>query len=273
MYLVFDIGGTNMRIGVSSDRETLKETKIVPTPKDFEQGIQALKQVADELSGGEKIEGVAGGIAVIFDKNKDVPVHTSHLHGWVNKPLKKSLEGIFHCPIFLENDTAVVGLGEAKAGTDLENNIIAYITISTGVGGVRIVDGKIDRNALGFEPGHQVILPNGSPCHCGGKGHWETLVGGYYLERDYKQKPEQITDERIWNEVAKYLGLGLCNTIVHWSPDVVILGGPVMQSVDLEKVKSSLKEYLTIFPNPPEIIPAKLGSEGGLYGALELLKP
>ncbi len=273
MYLVFDIGGTNMRIATSLDDKTLLDTRIVPTPQEnFEEGIKSLKQVADELTRGQKIEAVAGGIAVIFNQDKSIPIHTSHLHGWVNKPLKQSLENQFQAPVLLENDTALVGLGEATSGAGVGKNIVAYITVSTGVGGVRIVDGKIDRNSLGFEPGHQVILENGSPCHCGGKGHWETLVGGYYLERDHKQKPETIKDPQVWDEVAKYLGLGLCNSIVHWSPDIVVLGGAVMKSVDLEKVKTYLKEYLTIFPQPPDLVPAKFDADGGLYGALELLK-
>jgi len=69
MYLVFDIGGTNMRLAISSDGKTLLETKIVPTPQNFDLGIQAIKQIADEISKGEKIEktgefgwgGVGGG--------------------------------------------------------------------------------------------------------------------------------------------------------------------------------------------------------------------
>ena len=259
-----------MRIAVSSDGKTLAKTKIIPTLKEFEDGIQQIKQIADELK-SERIDKIAGGIAGPLDRDKTKLVKSPHIPGWVDKPLKAELEKIFNCPVYLENDTALVGLGEAIKEERVGKNIVVYITVSTGVGGVRIVDGKIDRNYLGFEPGHQVILPNGSPCNCGGIGHLETLVGGYYLERTYKQKPETIKDPRVWNEVAKYLGLGLSNSIVHWSPDIVILGGAVMKSVDLQKVKIYLKEYLTIFPNPPEIVLSKLGDEGGLYGALKLL--
>lgn len=96
-------------------------------------------------------------------------------------------------------------------------------------------------------------------------------MGGYYLGRDYHQKGQDITDQAIWDKVTKYLAIGLNNTIVHWSPDVVILGGAVMKSISLDKVKSYLKDVLTIFPNPPDIVPAKLGDLAGLYGALQLL--
>lgn len=270
MYLGFDIGGTNMRIAISSDGRTLTQTKIVPTPKEFEDGIQMIRQIADTLRGTEKIDTVSGGIAGPLDSEKTMLISSPHVSGWVDKPLKVELEKLFNCPVYLENDTALVGLGEATLGAGEGKNIVAYITVSTGVGGVRIIEGKIDRNSLGFEPGHQVILPNGAPCNCGGIGHLETLIGGFYLERTYKQKPEDIKDPKIWNEVARYLGLGLCNSIVHWSPDIVVLGGAVMKSVDLQKVNIYLKEYLTIFPKAPEIALAKFDADGGLYGALQL---
>lgn len=271
MYLLFDIGGTNMRVAVSEDRQTLGQTKIVPTPEDFETGINRLKEVSYELTGGVKIDAIAGGIAVIFNQDKSIPINTSNLHGWVNKPLKQTLEQLFNCPVFLENDTALVGLGEAVSGESLGSNIVAYLGVGTGIGGARIVEGKIDKNSLGFEPGHQIIETDGKTCNCGGKGHLEAYVGGSYLEKDYGKPAKDISDPQVWDKVARYLSVGLCNTIVHWSPDVIILGGSVMQSLSIEKIKSYLEKDLTIFPNMPEIIPAKLGQEGGLYGALALL--
>ena len=87
---------------------------------------------------------------------------------------------------------ALGGLGEANFGQYKDEKIIAYIAIGTGVGGVRIVDSQIDRNSQGFEPGHQIIVIGGKDCHCGGKGHFEAYVGGYYLERDFHKKGEDI---------------------------------------------------------------------------------
>lgn len=263
-----------MRIATSVDGKSITNSKIVPNlPDDFEGGMKIFKQTADELSSGQKIEAIAGGVAVIYNQDKSIPIHTSHLHGWVNKPLKQTLESSFNAPVILENDTAVVGLGEAVYGAGTNKKIIAYLTISTGIGGVRVVDQKIDENALGFEPGHQIIVIDGKDCHCGGKGHFEAYVAGYYLERDFHKKGESIKDPVIWDKVTKYLAVGLNNTIVHWSPDIVILGGAVMKSINLEQVKKYLAEYLTIFPTPPEIIRAKLGDSAGLFGALSLLNP
>lgn len=261
-----------MRVGVSADGQTITRSKIVPTPKDFGQGIQVLKQTADKLSDGEKIEGVAGGIAGPLDKNKTMLVFHSHVSGWIQKPLKSELEKTFGCQAHLENDTALAGLGETTRGAGVGKNIVAYLGIGTGIGGVRIVNRQIDHNSLGFEPGHQIIVPDGNQCNCGGKGHLETYVAGSYIEKIYHQKAEDIKDPGIWDEIAKYLAVGLNNTIVHWSPDIVVLGGSVMKNLPLENTINHLKETLTIFPQPPQLVLTALGHEAGFYGALELLK-
>lgn len=261
-----------MKIAVSSDGRTLARVKIVPTPTDFDQGIQILRQVSNELSGGEKIEGTAGGIAGALNKDHSILVASPHLKGWVQKPLKMELGKISGCTATLENDTSLNGLGEAVKGAGLGGNIVAYLGIGTGLGGARIVGQRIDENSLGFEPGHQVIVADGNPCNCGGKGHLETYVAGSYIEKIYQQKAEEIKDEGIWDEIAKYLSIGLNNTIVHWSPDIVILGGSVAKSLPLDKVTAHLKNELKMFPQAPQIVLATLGDNAGLYGALELLK-
>lgn len=261
-----------MRMAVSADGENIAKSKIIPTPQDFNQGIQALKQTADELTGGERITGVAGGVAGPLNKDKSMMVASPQLHDWIQKPLKAELMKAYGVAAHLENDTALVGLGEATKGAGNGKRIIAYLGIGTGVGGVRIVDQRIDKNSLGFEPGHQIIVPDGNPCNCGGKGHLETYIGGTYFPKIYHQKGEEIKDPGIWDGISKYLAIGLTNTVVLWSPDIIVLGGGVSKSIPLEKVQTYLSEFLTIFPQAPEILKATLGQDAGLHGALELLK-
>lgn len=272
MFLVFDIGGTNMRIATSLDGKTLSATKVVPTPPDFNQGIQTLKLAADELAQGGKIAAIAGGLAGPLDEDKTMLVKSPHLGDWVGKNFKQELSKVFNAPVSLENDADLAALGEACFGAGVNHQIVAYLTISTGVGGGRVVNQKIDENALGFEPGHQIIVPDGSPCNCGGKGHLESYVSGSGLQRIYQKKGEEITDPKIWDEAAKYLAIGLNNVTVFWSPDIIILGGSVMNSISLDAVRRYLKEVLTIFPQAPEIQLAKLGDPAGLHGALKQTK-
>lgn len=271
MYLLFDIGGTSTRISTSLDGKTLAETKIIPTDKYFEQAAQSITEITEQLTKGQQIEMAAGGVAGILDKDKSLLTKSPHLEGWVFRPVKEKLEEIFNCPVFLENDAHLGGLGEANFGAGKNHQIVAFVTIGTGVGGVRIVDQKIDRNSQGFEVGHQIILPDGPPCDCGGKGHLETFVAGSYLERTHQQKPDQITDESIWIEAAKYLGIGLNNVIVHWSPDIVVLGGSIIKKIPLDKLQLNVLDNLKIFSVKPKITLAVLGDKAGLFGALKLI--
>lgn len=272
MYLVFDIGGTNMRLAVSADGKTLSSVKIVPTPKDFNEGIRIFKQVADELSGEAEIKKIAGGVAGPLDKDKTMLVASPHIGGWIQKPFKKALENVFNIPILLEHEADLEGLAEVTLGAGQGQEIVASVILGTGVATTRIVKGKIDNNSLGFEAGHQIIVIDGSPCDCGGTGHLESYVSGSGIEKIYGMRGEKINDPRIWDKTARYLAAGLNNIIVHWSPDMVILGGVVMKSIPIEAVRNYLKEFLTIFPTCPEIALAQLEDSSCLYGALALLR-
>lgn len=277
MYLLFDIGGTKMRVARSKDGKSFDRFSIVPTPLDFDAGIEAFKHAAEALLEGDTVKGIAGGIAGPLMPDRSGLADSRNLSGWSRKPLVKTLEELFRTPVMLENDTAVVGLGEARVGAGKGEDIVVYITVSTGVGGARIVHHRIDENARGFEPGHQIIDINaiGTFCTgCGETGHLEGYISGKAFERRYGKKPVEVMEKSAWEEAARYLGVGLANTLLHWSPDVVVLGGSMITGnpgIPLDRVEFYLKKYLTIFPELPKIKKATLGDLGGLHGALVLL--
>lgn len=271
MYLVFDIGGTNMRIATSSDGKTISSSKIVPTPQDFNEGIQTFKKLSDELSCGGKIEAAVVGVAGPIDRDKTMLVASPHIGGWIKKPLKAELEKVFGCPILIEHEADLEGLAEATLGAGQGYQIVANLVIGTGIATTRIVDGKIDRNSLGFESGHHIIMVDGNQCDCGGRGHFEAYVSGSGIERAYGKRGEEIKDLKVWDDVARYMAIGLNNVTVFWSPDAIVLGGAVMKSIPIESLKKYFKEVLTIFPVPPEVVPGKLGDDSGLLGGLILI--
>ncbi|TSC67171.1 MAG: glucokinase [Parcubacteria group bacterium Gr01-1014_72] len=275
MYLLFDIGATKMRVAVSVDGETFGEPAIEETPQDFEEGVLRITALALERSGGQKIAAACGGIAGPFDRTKSVLVNAPHLPKWKGKPLRAALEAKLGTPVTLENDTALVGLGEATAGAGKGQRIVAYITVSTGVNGVRTVGGNIDESALGFEIGHQIIDAGGALANAfHGEGRLEDFVSGSSFLRRFGKHPRDITDEAMWEETARLLAIGVHNTILHWSPDIVVIGGSMMKTpgISLARVDEHLKKILTIFPERPPLVPASLGDFGGLHGALALLQ-
>ena len=83
-------------------------------------------------------------------------------------------------------------------------------------------------------------------------------------------KPFEIHDDAIWDKLAKFLAYGLNNTIVYWSPDIIVLGGSMMKEVGIPvpAVRKHLSEILKIFPTIPQIEKAELADFGGLYGSL-----
>lgn len=275
MYILFDIGGSKMRV-VAADREKfLGEPVVVATPKDFGEGIDTLKRIIDNIAQGlasenRAVTAIVGGIAGPLNAEQTMLVNSPNLSGWVGHDIKNALRTAYKVPVELENDAALVALGEAHFGAGRGKSIIAYLTISTGVGGARIIDGKIDRESLGFEPGHQIIDPDNTLCPTCEGNDLEAYVSGTAVEKRFGVKPYEIHDDAIWDELAKFLAYGLNNTIVHWSPDIVVVGGSMMNEVGIPipSVRKHLAEILKIFPQIPQIEKAELGDFGGLYGSL-----
>jgi predicted NBD/HSP70 family sugar kinase len=263
MFILFDIGGTNTRIGISKNGKKIDAVNIFPTAKDFKKEMELIKESAEELSGGKKIEAAAGGIASALNKTKSKMLfYPNGCPKWKGKDLKKGLEKAFRAKVFLENDCVMVGLGEMQKGAGKKKGVGAYVTISSGVGGARFVDGRPDESANGFEPGAQYIYFKGKSMML------ENVISGVALKKRYGKDAKDIKSNRVWEEEAKYIALGLNNIIVQWSPDVVVLGGSVMKKVSLLKVKINLKRMLKVFPNLPFIKKSELDDIGGLHGAL-----
>lgn len=263
--VLFDVGGTKTRVTASFDGRTMAEPKIAPTPENFADGVKTLKRLADEATGGGPVKGVFGGVPGILSRDQASIFKLPNLPGWDDRPLKSELEKIFNAPVDLENDAALAGLGEAVFGAGRGHDIVAYYTVSTGVGGARIVGGKIDQRLYGFEPGHQLV--NG--------GDLESHISGSSLERRFGKAPADITDESVHGELSMWLSHGLYNSVMLWSPDIIILGGSLVlgaRPIPLEKVKAEFQKLPKIFPEWPEMRKAALGEKSGLYGALSLAK-
>ena len=182
-YILFDIGGTNTRVAKSVDLNSFSEVKKYNTPTDdFNIGIGSLKAAIRELCPGD-VTAIGGGIRGPLNKFKTGILSDIKLTGWANKNIVVELTKEFsNAPVHLENDTAVVGLGEAIYGAGVGSNIMAYHTVSTGVGGVRIVHGKIDESTIGFEPGKQILDIDGSVLGTDKVNSLENLVSGDSLE-------------------------------------------------------------------------------------------
>ena len=196
MYLLLDIGRSKIRIATSQDLVVFSDPLIFDTPQNSDEGLNFLFEKANELLAGAKSSGVAFGISRML---------------WPDVSVSDFLQEKFSCPVFSVNDSALVALGEARSGAGRSSKVFVYITISSGVGGARIVNGKIDESVFGFEPGHQIInFDDGLKCQsCGKRGHLEGYVSGLAIQERMGVPPYEIKDDNFWDQTAKTLSIGL----------------------------------------------------------------
>lgn len=272
MKIVADIGGSKTRVAATTDLESFADPVIIDTLQDYDEGIEALSDAIKRASGGEQIEAMAIALAGVLSHDKRMVTGARHLPFWRSHDIVGDLEKRFSSKVHLENDTAQVGLGEAIFGAGKGSSIVVYITVSTGVNGVRIVEGKIEPAALGFEIGGQyLIVGDGAE-----PKSLEDLISGKAISQKYSvASPKMIEkDSPVWEELARYTAYGVHNTILHWSPNKVVLGGSMFNEIGIKvpRVHEHVQGMMKKFPEVPEIVHSSLGDLGGLWGGLVILR-
>lgn len=265
MYIACDIGGTKTRIAGSTDLNGFDEPVIEETPDNPEDGLKLIVENAKKLAGEEKIDGICVGIAGVLNQEHEYLIKSPHLNAWEKVPIKEFLSKELDTNVYLENDTDLVGLGEATDGAGKGKEIVVYITISTGVGGVKIVKGSFVENRFGFEPGF-LILNNET------LENFEDLCSGTAVEKKFGMHPKEVAKTDDWQEIEKNICVGLHNCILTWSPDVLVVGGSMSKDLDADRLKKGIGDLMKIHPSLPEIKIAELGSTGGLNGGFAFIK-
>lgn len=265
MYILLDIGGTNTRVASSIDKQTIKNVKIFKTNPNYKEALKHIELNISAILEGHKIEAIMVGVAAIFDRTKTKIINATNLPGWINVEIKKDLSEMFQTnEVYLENDTALAALYEASKEEHFQDQIIGYLRVGTGVGGARIVNGQIDKNSYGFEPGQQIIdYPNDISL--------EDLVGGKSIEKRYGFKAEEIDEKDFWNNLAKVLSIGVYNSILYWSCDLIILGGAVVQKIPMDRIEHQLMNVMKVFPIYSELKKATHDDLSGIKGGIVYL--
>ena len=115
--------------------------------------------------------------------------------GFHDVPLADAVEAALGLPTFLDRDTNVAALGEAAFGAGRGQPDFIYVTVSTGVGGSIVTDGRLFHGPDGMagELGHVPVDLEGPRCGCGGRGHLEAVASGTALAREARQAVEAGT--------------------------------------------------------------------------------
>ncbi len=275
-YVLLDIGGTKTRVALTEDLQTISEISKFKTPLKFKEGIDTVIKQIEALKPKTKLKGICIGIRGMINEERTGIVNDSVLSAWSKQPITELLSKHFKTQVFIENDTALAGLGEAIHGAGAGMDIVAYHTVSTGIGGVKIENGIIDNASHGFEPGHQILDIDRTILGDDITPTLENLVSGTALEQRVGIKPYEIPQsDMIWDELAEYLAHGLRNTILYWSPDVIVLGGSMIigdPRIEIDPIRKYTVEVLDGFVDSPFITVATLGDDAGLYGAMVYLE-
>jgi glucokinase len=281
-----DIGGTKIAAGMLN--RTGEVLARLQTPARPERGWQAgLAQMVDMLQetvrqAGEALEGIGVGCTGPVDPFTGRLGRVEFFPGWEGVDLVGGLREAFGVSVFMENDADAAALGEQAWGAGMGAKRFLYVTISTGIGGGLVFDGRIYRGVDGAHPeiGHHVIDPSGPACSCGANGCWESLACGPALARragmssglEVCQAAER-GDANALQAVAQeawYLGLGLANLVTLFTPDVIALGGGVMHSRHLfwDTILQTIRTTCGLVPfEKTRLVPAGLGADVGLAGA------
>lgn len=273
-FVLFDIGGTKTRVATSEDLKTIVAEQHFKTPKNAEEGIEAIARAAKELT-KSPVRAVCGGVRGVLSDGKEGIVDDAVLTSWVDVPIVEMLKKKLKATVYLENDAALAGLGEAHFGAGQGLDIVAYHTVSTGVGGAKIEHGEIDGNSAGFEPGRQILDIDKTILGEDVEPTLENLVSGTAVSKRTGVKPYEIAqDDAIWDQLALFLAHGLRNTILYWSPEVVVLGGSMVLGnprILLDDIIKHTNAVLGEGIECPLIVDARLGDQSGLYGAMARL--
>lgn len=302
MIIAVDVGGTQMRAAAfrrgSLDPVEMQRTPTRGEETAFERLCALLQSVWPEH---ESVEKIVVALPGPLNPETGIIFAAPNIPGWENFPIGPELEKRFGVKVRIGNDANLAALGEWRFGAGQGHQHLLYLTISTGIGGGVISDGRLllGTRGLAAELGHITVQPGGPVCGCGQKGHLEALASGPSIAlhvqemiangaetslknkgsltaRDISAAAEQgdVLAIQALERAGNYIGQALASFLHVFNPSVVIFGGGVSLSGEflLEPVKTSLQKHVMdqIYLRDLTIAQASLGDNAGLMGALAL---
>ncbi len=305
-----DIGGTNIKVGIVSDKGKLVKNISIKTEADG----GPKKIIANIIKGIEsilvknkyKIQGIGIGCPGAVSIKKGIVEDPPNLPGWKKVKLGPIIKDKFKYPVHVENDANAAAIGELIFGAGKKIDSFVMVTLGTGVGGGIVFNKKIFRGEFGAagEVGHISIDMNGQKCNCGSFGCIETYAGNSYLKEQIKSELKNYPDSKVWQlikndlsnispriiqaasevndtyakfvieRMGKQLGVALASVSNLLDISTFIIGGGVagFGKPLFDSVRLTIAQRV-LLPLRPRVlvIPAKLKNEAGIKGASSLV--
>ncbi len=246
--LGLDVGGTKLAAGLLDPAGRLIAQQRCPTPR--EEGptgvLAALASLARTvLAGHPPMAGAGLSIAGPMDTGRGVVFQLPNLPGWDGFPVRDHLERALSLPVIMENDANAAAVGEYCHGGHGDSTRFLYLTLSTGIGGGFLMDGRLYAGAGGGggEFGHVNVQPGGYACGCGARGCFEAHCSGTAIARRANETlshPNPPLDAEgffarvavgepwaliLRDAVATDMGRALGTIVNLLGPDRIVLGG------------------------------------------------
>lgn len=275
--LAIDIGGTKFSLALFSGEQMIER---VTRPTDREGGgswlLDQIMATTREWQREHRIDRCGIGFGGPVDYSSQRVIFSTHVGGWDDIALPALIEAELGIPAVMDNDANVGGLGEARYGAGAGYDPLFYMTLSTGIGGGIISGGAVYRGADSYagEIGHLTIRPNGPDCLCGSRGCFERMCCGLWLERDHgRPAKELLRDPAFVDRYVVDLALGLKAGIMLLNPARLVIGGGISKAGDalFTPLRAELRRQITAWSRARiDVVPAALGDDSVLYGALAL---
>lgn len=305
-----DIGGTKVAAGVVDPQGAVLARARRLTPSRDPRAVEdTIVDVVQELRGRYEVGAVGIGAAGFVDADRSHVLFAPHL-AWRNEPLRAAVAEAVELPVVVENDANAAAWAEWRFGAGRGETHLVCVTLGTGIGGGIVIDGKVQRGKHGMagEFGHMIVVPEGQRCECGNRGCLEQYASGNVLGREARELARAgspvtvplmqrvhgdvdalvgpvITEAardgdpvavELFEEVGRWLGVGLANLAAALDPGMFVIGGGVSDAGELllRPARESFRRVLTGrgFRPEPRIVRADLGPEAGLVGAADLAR-
>jgi len=296
MVIGIDIGGTNIKGVVLSDKKIIAKIKIPTRSKTNKKIIigQIFKCIEKLLKKNKNvgrptsyIKGMGVGVAGPIDFQNQKILNPPNVTGLKGVDLKKEIEDKFKIKAIIDNDVHCLTLAEASLGVGKNKKMVVGLGLGTGVGGGIVIDGKIvyGKSGTAGEMGHMTIDKFGRKCACGQRGCLEAYTNEKGIQKTvfeiFGKKINTITlynlarkgDRKaieVWQETGKYLGLGLANIVDALNPDIIVIGGGIANAGELllnSAKKEMRKNVLSSLAKKTQVLKAGLGEYAGAIGA------
>jgi len=304
-----DVGGTKVLGGVVDGDGQIIATSRRDTPAEGGVALtETIAAVAQDLINQHSVERVGISTAGFISADRKTIYANPNIKNWDGVHLERELNQRVAAQFVIENDANCAAWAEYKFGAGRGTDVMVMLTIGTGVGGGIVIDGKIHRGhfGIGAEFGHMRVVPHGQPCGCGQYGCLEVYASGSALVRYGKQaleseghradglraelaggelKGSHITSAarkgdplalELFSRLGTYLGEGIASINAIIDPEIVVIGGGVIDAGDLllEPTRVAFTEAMPSGDRRPlaTIVAAQLVNNAGLVGAADLAR-